>query len=127
MADQHWSEYLVREFPANASSTVELAVNPSTDAPAVVLLLSRLAGLVDALRETAGADEEPLLAEDPEALYALLEQLHHVRSVLQEQENRVLDVANRRGLSLAQLAPVIEVSSRETVSYRLRRIRANDD
>lgn len=124
MADQHWSNHLVRGFPMDRESTVEITVNPSVDSPAVVLLASRLSGLVDALRERYRRDGgDPLLNEDPDDLYRLLDHLHRVRMVLQGQEERVLDVANQRGNSLETLKTALEVNSRETVAHRLRRIR----
>lgn len=123
----HWSDYLVTGFPTDRDTDVTITVNPDRDSPAVIMLASRLRGLVDALRARQTRDApDPLAGEHPDDLYYLLDHLHRIRMVLEGQEERVLQLAHERGVSLRTLAAALEVSSPETVRYRLDRIdRAN--
>jgi hypothetical protein len=120
----HWSDYLVTGLPDDRDTEVTITVDPSRDHSAVVVLASRLRGLVDALRQRALEVDapDPLEREHPDDLYFLLDHLHRVRMVLEAQEERVLRVAHRRGVSLRRLAAALEVSSPSTVSYRLEQI-----
>lgn len=123
----HWSDYLITGFPTGQDTDVTITVNPDQDSAAVILLASRLRGLVDALRaKQRRGQPDPLAGEDPDDLYYLLDHLHRIRMILEGQEERVLQVAHESGVSLRTLAAALEVSSPETVRYRLDRIaRAN--
>lgn len=120
----HWSNYLVEGLPGDRESEVTITIHAGRDNTAIVMLLSRLRGIVDALRAPAtDLATDPLGAEDPEDLYYLLDHLHRVRMVLEGEEERVMTIAHERGVSLRKLATALEVSSPETVRYRLTQIR----
>lgn len=118
----HWSEYLVAGFPHETDTDVTITVRPGRDSPAVIVLASRLRGIVDALRAPQSGDRDPLADEDPDDLYYLLDHLHRLRMILEGQEERVLQLAASRGVSLRTLAAALDVRSPETVRYRLDRI-----
>lgn len=119
----HWSNYLVTGFPTDQTTDVTITVDPRTDTPAIVMLASRLRGLVDALRPSYERGEtDPLLDEHPDDLYYLLDHLHRIRMVLEGQEERVLKAAHERGVSLRTLAAALDINSAEGVRYRLQRI-----
>jgi hypothetical protein len=121
----HWSNYLVTGFRDDQPTDVTITVDPRTDSSAVIMLASRLRGLVDALRTPKRGDApDPLLTEHPDDLYFLLDHLHRIRMVLEGQEERVLEVAHEKGVSLRTLASALEVSSPSTVEYRLKKIKA---
>lgn len=123
----HWSDYLVTGFRVDQPTDVTITVDPRHDSAAVITLASRLRGLVDALRapRRRGAPD-PLLVEHPDDLYYLLDHLHRIRMILEDQEERVLQLAHSRGVSLRTLAAALDISSAEGVRYRLQRIEEAD-
>ena len=124
----HWSDYLVRSFAPDRDSEVTITINPSRDSAAVVMLASRLAGLVDALRAPNTKDHDPLADEHRWDLIYLLDHLHRIRLVLEGQEERLIRLGRtpdpttgKPKLSLRDIAAALGVSP-ETVRNRLKRI-----
>lgn len=119
----HWSHLLARGLPWDEESTVSITIDPNHSRPSMVMLASRLEGLVAALSPRGSGDGDPLHAEGAEDIRDLLDQLHRVRMALQSQEERVLQLAaHHKGVSLRSLASVLDVASPETVRYRLQQI-----
>ncbi|MEV8480372.1 hypothetical protein [Streptomyces sp. NPDC051173] len=119
----HWSNYLPTWLPMGKPAEVKVTVDAENDRPAVVVLISRLQGLVEALRHRDVDGRDPLLDEDEDDLYTLLLHLHMVRMVIEGQEERVLSRCAEKKIALERLASALELSGKSAVSYRLRRIK----
>lgn len=124
MTTPHWSNHLLRAFPIGQTSTVELEINPDETHPALVLLASRVRGLVEALGVRYREDGSDPLADENEAdLLWLLDHLHRVVYALSSQEDRVLEVLRGKDVSFARLGSALEMSA-PGVKKRIERTQA---
>lgn len=123
----HWRNRLGHGgLSADREVTVRIPVHGGRDNAAAVIIAARIAGILEALRQPYSLDHEPLDSEDVDDLLSLLEQVHHVRAVLEGQEERLLELCHRKGASLRTLAAQIDTKSAESVRYKLAAIkRAN--
>lgn len=125
MTEQHWGNFLVQGFPMDKEVEVTFPVEARSTRASMVLVASRIAGLMAALGPLDEHDPnaDPLAAEDVTEVTRLLDHLHRVRVALEGEEERLLLLLAERGVSLRTLATALEVNSPSTVKNRLDRIR----
>lgn len=116
----HWSRWAGTGIPMRATN-ITIPVNGETDPPAVTMVTSRIRMILEAMQ--VRSTDEGLAGEELNDLTYLLDQVHRVRMVLEGFEEDILVAAHERGASLRTLALHLEVSSPETVRYRLDKIR----
>ena len=121
MTEQHWGNYLVRGFPADQDTEVTFPVNAENTRPGMVVVASRIAGLMAALGPEDGPDGDPLSTEDSSEIGRLLDHLHRVRLILESQEERLIELLADRGVSLRTIALHLKCSP-TTVANRRKRI-----
>lgn len=119
--NDHWSNFLVRYFPADTDTEVTFPINEAATRGGMTVVASRIAGLMAALGPKDGPDGDPLESEDSSEIGRLLDHLHRVRLCLEEQEERLIKLLADRGVSLRTIALHLECSP-TTVSNRLKRI-----
>lgn len=93
-------------------------------------LLARLPGAVDLPGVAAKLQASPTSAGDPldevpaGDLMELLSELGRMRTVVEDQQDRVLAACHRRSVSLRTLAALVGLNSPEAVRKRLNKARA---
>lgn len=124
----HWSNILVRGFPADESAEVRIPVDVRRMRAGMVVVASRIAGLMAALApiDPDNPEADPLADESPSELGRLLDHVHRVRKALEAQEDRLIRLMYAQGASLRTIALHLGVSA-TTVSNRLGRIYAAED
>ncbi|HLU99529.1 MAG TPA: hypothetical protein VKZ89_22085 [Thermobifida alba] len=111
MTTPHWTNHLVNGFTPGKTTAVTVEVNPDETHPGVLLLLSRLPGLVQSLGQPYREDgADPLADEDEADLLWLLDHLHRVVYSLASQEDRLIRVLRDKGVSLARIGSALEMS-----------------
>lgn len=111
MTTPHWSNHLVLGFPTGKTSTVAVDVTPDNTHPAMLVVASRIKGLVDALGPIGSDDENDPLADETDGdLLWLLDHLHRVVYSLASQEDRLIRVLRDKGVSLARIGGALEMS-----------------
>ena len=118
---QHWSNHLIRGFPPEGMSTVEITLDAGTTRPAMVVVASRITGLVDALGPVREDGTDPLAEEDSGDLLWLLDHLNRVAEALRSQEDRLIGLLRERGVSYARIAAAMEMTA-PGVKKRLERL-----
>lgn len=114
---ERWYDRLLRPIPMDGA-TITVESRPATDPPALTMLLSRVEGIAEAMRDVQDLDLAPA-----EALHVLLDHVHRVTNVLEGFEEAALLAAAERGVSLRNLALTLDVNSPQTVANRLQKIR----
>src|SRR5690606_30497250 len=88
MTEQHWGNFLVQGFPMDKEVEVTFPVEARSTRASMVLVASRIAGLMAALGPLDEHDPnaDPLAAEDVTEVTRLLDHLHRVRVALEGEE-----------------------------------------
>lgn len=110
-SNKHWSNHLIRSFPPEGTSTVEIALDASTTRIPVVVVASRITGLIDALGPVREDGTDPLAEEDPGDLLWLLDHLNRTVGALRSQEDRLIGLLREKGVSYARIATVMEMTA----------------
>src|SRR5690606_16826725 len=94
--------------------------------PAMVVVASRITGLIDALGPARENDTDPLAEEDPGDLLWLLDHLNRTTEALRSQEDRLIQLLREQGVSYARIATAMEMTA-PGVKKRLERRTGTED
>lgn len=122
----HWSNRLIRGFPPEGTAEVSFEIDLQQTRPAMVVVASRITGLIDALGPARENDTDPLAEEDPGDLLWLLDHLNRTTEALRSQEDRLIQLLREQGVSYARIATAMEMTA-PGVKKRLERRTGTED
>lgn len=111
MTASHWSTGLILFFPPGQSTTLPIEINPDVTRTPMVVVASRIKGLLDALGPTTDDGTDPLADEAPADLLWLLDHLNRTAEALRDQEDRLIGLLREQDVSYARIGTALEMSA----------------